>query len=153
MKSGKREFSNVSHPVNQEYILMLISLVIKHIASESTTTPIRDSDGNIFAVAIIFRDVTARKKMEKELLEKEKFAALGQMAAHLSHEIRSPLASISMNMDLLSKSLKLNNTESKSFKLINGEIERLTELLQDTLDFSKEFYLNKINFDIRETLE
>ena len=56
---------------------------------------------------MIFRDVTKRKQLEQEIIEKEKFAALGKMAAHLSHEIRSPLASISMNIDLLSKSLKL----------------------------------------------
>lgn len=124
----------------------------KCINSESSTMPIRDQEDNVFAVAVIFRDVTKRKQLEKEIIENEKFAAMGQTAAHLSHEIRAPLASISMNMDLLSKSLKLNNTEFKSFKLINEEIERLTELVQNILDFSREFYLHKINFDIRETL-
>ena len=123
------------------------------ISSESYTNPIRDEKGNIFAVAIFFRDVTKRKQIEKESHEQEKFAVLGKMAAHLSHEIRSPLASISMNVDLLSKNLKLGERQQKSFEIIDEEIKRLNHLLKEILGFSGEFHLNKMNFDIKEAIE
>jgi len=123
------------------------------ISSESYTNPIRDEKGNIFAVAIFFRDVTKRKQIEKESHEQEKFAVLGKMAAHLSHEIRSPLASISMNVDLLSKNLKLGERQQKSFEIIDEEIKRLNHLLKEILSFSGEFHLNKMNFDIKEAIE
>lgn len=125
----------------------------KSISSESYTNPIRDKKGNIFAVAIFFRDVTKRKQIEKESHEQEKFTVLGKMAAHLSHEIRSPLASISMNVDLLSKNLKLGERQQKSFEIIDEEIKRLNHLLKEILSFSGEFHLNKMNFDIKETIE
>ena len=125
----------------------------KTVSSESYTNPVRDNKWNIFAVVIIFRDVTKQKQIEKESHEQEKFAVLGKMATHLSHEIKSPLASISMNVDLLSKNLKLGERQQKSFEIIDEEIKRLDHLLKEILSFSGEFHLNKMNFDIKEAIE
>ena len=125
----------------------------KFISSESNTTPISDSQGNIFAVAIVFRDVSKRKQLEQELLKKEKLSAIGKMLTHLSHEIKSPLASISMNIELLIRDLPLNNNQLKSFDIIKGEIERLENLLKDILFFSKEMTIKRVTFDIKDTIE
>ncbi len=125
----------------------------KTIISESHTNPIRDKSGKVFAVAIIFRNVTERKKIEQNLIANEKLIMLGKMAAHLSHEIRSPLASIRMNLDFLIQNLSADEKQKKSFDLINGEILRLNNLLKEILSFSGEFSIKKTSFDIKETIE
>lgn len=125
----------------------------KTIISESRTSPILDKSGKVFAVAIIFRDITERKKNEQKLIANERLIALGKMATHLSHEIRSPLASIRMNLDYLSQNLSADNKQKKSFDLINGEIHRLNNLVKEILSFSGEFSIKKTGFDIKETIE
>lgn len=120
------------------------------VLSESYTTPIRDSNGNIFAVAAVIEDKTEQKNLENEIHKKEKFMALGQMAAHISHEIRSPLASVSMNLELLEGELILTKKQKKSFSLINTELDRLGNLLKEILRFSTDFKLNKTRFDIKK---
>ncbi len=42
-----------------------------------------------------------RRQLEAQLIQSERFAAIGQLAAHVAHEIRNPLSSIELNLDLL----------------------------------------------------
>ena len=123
------------------------------VISETNVIPMKDLMGKIFAVAIIFRDITKRKQIEKELQEKEKFAVLGKMSAYLSHEIKSPLTCIIMNLNLLRKSLTLDPTQIKSFEIINSEIHHLDNLLKEVTCFSRELYLNKIDFDVKVIID
>lgn len=123
------------------------------IYSETTIIPIKNESGQVFAVDVLFRDVTKSKKLENELIEKEKLASVGRMAAHISHEIRSPLALISINLELLKQGLALNEKKLKSLSIIETELARLNSLLNDILKFSVEFSLYKSLFYINEMLD
>ena len=50
---------------------------------------------------LVFQDLTEIKRLEREVRIKEKLAAVGEMAAHLAHEIRNPLGSISGSAQVL----------------------------------------------------
>ncbi len=123
------------------------------VFSENTIIPIKNVNGQVFAVEVIFRDVTQQKKLEHELLEKEKLASIGKMAAYLSHEIRSPLAAISINLELLKQGTNLSQKKLKSLSIIDSELERLNSLLSDILKFSSEIKLSKSVFYLNETVD
>ncbi|MFO7444821.1 MAG: PAS domain S-box protein [Ignavibacteriaceae bacterium] len=95
----------------------------------------------------IFHDITERKKAEEELRKNEKHAAIGKMAAYLSHEIKTPLASIKMNIDMLSRSLEIPKEKQKSFSIIQKEIKRLNNLLKNVLQFSRQVDLVYVNIN------
>ena len=51
-------------------------------------------------------DITQEKKLEEKLMEHEKLAALGRVAAVVSHELNTPLANIELSAELLSSQLE-----------------------------------------------
>jgi PAS domain S-box-containing protein len=100
----------------------------------------------------IFHDITERKKVEEELRKSEKHAAIGKMAAYLSHEIKTPLASIKMNIDILSRSLNLPADKQKSFSIIQKEVKRLNNLLKNVLQFARQVDLVCVNINLYSLL-
>ena len=57
-----------------------------------TVSPIKDEEGRVIGASKILRDVSSRKRMEQSLLQAEKIAATGRMAATIAHEVNNPLA-------------------------------------------------------------
>ncbi len=108
-----------------------------------------DSTGYLFMQI----DITDKKKLEEQLLKSEKLAALGEMAAVLAHEIKTPLTSIKMNADILKERLELNKEDKVSFSIIQEEINRLNNLVKDVLSFSRQTELEYSKFNIKEKID
>jgi signal transduction histidine kinase len=96
----------------------------------------------------IFRDISIQIKAEEDLRNSEKLAAIGKMTAFLSHEIKTPLVSINMNIDMLSKSLDLPESKKKSFSIIQKEVKRLDKLLRNVLQYSRQVELINSNVNL-----
>ncbi|MGR3310160.1 MAG: GAF domain-containing sensor histidine kinase [Candidatus Brocadiales bacterium] len=64
-----------------------------------------DSSGKIIAIRSVYRDISERKKLERQLLEVEKLASTGRLVASVAHEINNPLEGIINYLDLLSREL------------------------------------------------
>lgn len=95
---------------------------------------------------------------QKELLQAERLAAVGQLSAEVVHEIRNPLNSISLNIDWLESELKNPDPEiSKTVKSISREIERLGQITESYLVRarvpSQEQQKTPVNELIREIIE
>lgn len=85
---------------------------------------------------LLIQDLTEIKGLQKELVQKEKLAAIGQLAGGIAHEIRNPLASISGSVEMLKETTKDSNPENtKLFSIIIKEIDRLNVLITDFLSF------------------
>jgi two-component system sensor histidine kinase AtoS len=98
-------------------------------------------------------DITHVKKLESQLVNAEKFAAIGKMGAVLAHEVKTPLTSIKMNADILSSSLELNDEDKQSFSIINKEITRLNNLVKEILQYSKQSELNYTNLKLSDVIK
>src|SRR5258708_29025807 len=57
-------------------------------------SPLSDEQGNIEGVVLSGRDVTDLKRLEEQLIQAEKLAAMGQMLAGVTHELNNPLTAI-----------------------------------------------------------
>ena len=101
----------------------------------------------------IYHDITEIKNNEEELRNAEKFAEIGKQAAMLSHEIKSPLASIKMNIDMLFNNLSMSENNKRSFQLVQKEIKRLEVLLKNVLLYSRELNLVFLPVDLEKLVD
>jgi signal transduction histidine kinase len=77
------------------------------------------------------------KKTEAQLIRSEKLAALGQLAAGIAHEIRNPLTSINILIHSMTKNLPSGDSHKEDLKVIEEEIHRMNEILDQFLRFAK----------------
>jgi len=85
-----------------------------------------------------FRDLRERKHMEAELLRSERLAALGKMAAHISHEIKNPLMLIGGFARQVLKDVAEDPQKSQEkLQIIVDEVKRLEDFLVEVGSYAK----------------
>jgi len=100
----------------------------------------------------------ALRKAQKELLRKERLAALGEMAATVAHEIRNPLTSVrGFAQRIQRRTESLGDPKVTEYtKIIMEEVDRLNKFIKDVLDFARHakptFELANLNDIVSEVL-
>lgn len=80
----------------------------------------------------------AKLKQNRELMiQSEKLALVGKLAAGMAHSIRNPLTSVKMRLFSLNRTLALNSSQKEDFDVIAEEIKRLDIIVQNFLEFSR----------------
>ena len=121
--------------VGPEESLVLVSRSGNEYPIDETAAPIRDEDGQVAGVVLVFRDVTERRRTEEALEEanrnKDEFLAL------LAHELRNPLAPIRNSLQVM----RLAGDNSEVLTRVRGIMERqlghMVRLVDDLLDVSR----------------
>ncbi len=80
---------------------------------------------------------SARGKLEIELRREDRLRALGRLAAGFAHEIRNPLNSIRLTVQLLERRLDTNSIRREDLRTVQIEVDRLSVLLNDLLDLQR----------------
>lgn len=107
-----------------------------------TRSPVTLSGADQTGFVEIIRDITSHREIERELIDTEKMAAVGKIASKVVHEIRNPLGSINLNVDLLLDNLGSGDTEEarearEILKTIKRETRRLSQITEEYLQFSR----------------
>ncbi len=100
-------------------------------------SPIKDDDGNITRLISLKEDITELRLAQDELHQAEKLKGIANMASYISHEIKSPLTSMKINIDMLLRNNGLSESTYKSLQIVQSEISRLFNLLKNILEYSK----------------
>jgi signal transduction histidine kinase len=133
--------------------------------------------------AALRAEIEERKRLEQANLQAERLAIIGSMAAQVAHEIRNPLGSISLNLDLIGSELEaIANSNGRSvgecqvlLREMRSQVLRIRQVLEEYLRFArmpkskravvslKGFLEEKLNFvqplldqkhvDLRRTLD
>ncbi|MDM8552091.1 ATP-binding protein [Desulfobacterales bacterium HSG2] len=77
------------------------------------------------------------ERSRETLLQSEKMAIVGQLAAGTAHSIRNPLTSVKMRLFSLNRSLELSDTQKEDFEVISEEIRHIDTIVQNFLEFSR----------------
>ncbi len=102
-----------------------------------TVSPIRDEEGRVIGASKILRDVSNRKRMEQSLLQAEKIAATGRMAATIAHEINNPLEAVTNLLYLLRA--KIADDEGLGYlAAAEDELGRVAHIAKQTLGYYRE---------------
>lgn len=108
-------------------------------------TAVRDPAGHQLGVWTIFRDVSERHLLLEAKLQAERLAMVGTMSAKLAHEVRNPLTSIVLNLDLIQDTLrgrgKVHAAETAEIRElldpIESEVQRIHNVVDDYLRFAR----------------
>jgi len=76
-------------------------------------------------------------RLERELAERERLAALGRMAATVAHEIKNPLSAIKSIAQVMREDESLRNEYERDLGLIVGETDRLSQSVTQLLSFAR----------------
>ena len=76
-------------------------------------------------------------KSRESLLQAEKMALVGKLAAGMAHSIRNPFTSVKMRLFSLNRSLQFTDTQKEDFDVISEEIRRIDTIVQNFLEFSR----------------
>ena len=107
-----------------------------HISA--TISPIKNEAGKVVGASKIARDISDRKEMERMLIQSEKLAANGRMAATIAHEINNPLESL-MNLIYLARQSSTSPKKVQEYLLTaEGELERVSHIARQTLGYYRD---------------
>lgn len=97
-----------------------------------------EPEGPRRAVLVVVDDVTEELRTKQRLIQTERLAAIGRMAAHVTHEVRNPLSSIGLNVELLEEELEGAGAEPRALlRAIQREIDRLTGVTEEYLRLAR----------------
>jgi PAS domain S-box-containing protein len=116
-----------------------------------TISPIRDGKGHIVGASKTARDISERKKMEQLLIQSEKLAATGRMAATIAHEINNPLESV-MNLVYLARKMGSIGKTRSYLEIAEKELVRVAHIVRQTLGYYRET-TGPVKVDFRELVE
>jgi len=101
----------------------------------------------------VCRDISERVAMELKVRENERLAYVGHLAASLSHEIRNPLSSINMNLQILSDTLDVDGFNRRRLDITVREVSRLENILRQLLDLSRPVSIELSLADVHELVQ
>ena len=130
----------------------------KEITCNVTWTNLKDISGNVIGSSAIIRDISAEKLLFERVLYNERMSALGELAASLAHEIKNPLNSMIINLEVLKGLVlsvpgELSDKTTKYTKIISSEIERLDKVIKGFLNFAKPITFESKKIDIARILD
>ncbi len=99
-------------------------------------SPLLDADGKPAGVIISVRDVTMEKKLEQQIIQSERLAAMGQMIGGFAHELNNPLTSILGMAELLQEG-EQSESARKQLGILHKEARRAAEIVQNLQYFAR----------------
>jgi len=101
--------------------------------------PLTDYSGKIIGTCTIGRDATNEIQLMEKLIQSEKLAALGKLAAGVAHEINNPLTGILSYAESILDELESDSPIRDDIKIIIRETLRCRDIVRNLLDFAKQY--------------
>ena len=108
---------------------------------EITSAEVADAKGQVTAVVSVLHDLSEireleRRRVEQQLFESEKLAAVGRLAASIAHEVNNPLEAIKNSLYLLTTSRDMEKN-GKFLEVARKETERVSHIIRQMLGFAR----------------
>lgn len=114
---------------------------------------LRSAQNQTIGFVFNFQDLTELKRLEREVVTKERMAALGRLSAAIAHEIRQPLTAMTGALKELARLAPLEDDDKKLVQIVSRESQRLNQIITEFLDYSREKTYKFTDVDISSLLE
>ena len=111
-----------------------------------------DGEGKISGVIISVRDITIERKLEQQVVQSERLAAMGAMIGGVAHELNNPLTSI-LGMSELLQDTETNETSRRHLGMMQQQARRAAEIVQNLTYFSRPPAPGKSKISLVEIVE
>jgi PAS domain S-box-containing protein len=118
----------------------------------ASASPLFDAEGKSNGVIVSVRDITVEKKLEQQIIQSERLAAMGQMIGGFAHELNNPLTSI-LGMSELLQDADVPENMKKQLVMLQQQSRRATEIVQNLMYFSKPPAAGKSSIDLGELIQ
>ena len=118
----------------------------------ASASPLFDSEGKLTGVIVSVRDITVEKKLEQQIIQSERLAAMGQMIGGFAHELNNPLTSI-LGMSELLQDSELSETARKQVETLQQQSRRAAEIVKNLMYFSRPPAPGKASVDVAELVQ
>lgn len=125
----------------------------REIVLDCRTNVIYDEFGEPVGLLGVSTDVTARREMERQLVQHERLAAVGQLAAGIAHDFRNLLSTIILYTEMDLRRNDLPPHLSRHLQVISQESHTASDLVQQILDFTSNAMLNPRLLDLEAHTE
>ncbi len=119
-------------------------------------SPLKRKGGEVYGAVLLSQDTTEKRKLESQLIQSDRLAALGQLAAGVAHEINTPLTLILGYTDILRETIGSDSVSRSYLKTIVEESERISDIVRSLLNFARPVNMPagkcKVNETCRRTL-
>ena len=102
----------------------------------ASARPLHDENGSITGVIASARDITEQQRLQQQVIQSERLAAMGQMIAGVAHELNNPLTAILGVTELLRDQAK-DETAARQLDLAHRQARRAAHIVQSLLVFSR----------------
>lgn len=104
---------------------------------EVSTYPYPGGEVKSKAAVLHYRNITEERRLQQELIQQEKMAAIGMLAGGVAHEINNPLGGILAFTQLIMRELNADNPLKSDMEEIERAAVRCKKIVSDLLDFSR----------------
>jgi PAS domain S-box-containing protein len=111
-----------------------------------------DAEGKMSGVIFSLRDITIERKLEQQIVESERLAAMGAMIGGVAHELNNPLTSI-LGVSELLQDTETNETSRKQLGMLQQQARRAAEIVQNLTYFSRPPAPGKSRINLVEIVE
>src|SRR6266436_5299549 len=102
----------------------------------ANASPLFDAEGKSSGVIVSVRDITVERKLEQQIIQSERLAAMGQMIGGFAHELNNPLTSIMGVAELLQEGEQAENRR-KQLVMLQQQARRAADIVQNLMYFSR----------------
>jgi PAS domain S-box-containing protein len=121
--------------VQERAALLLVSRTGREVPMAYSAAPVRDQQGQITGVVLVFRDESEQRRVETALRHADQ--RKDEFLATLAHELRNPLAPISMGLEILSLSGDDPRAAGEVRAMMQRQTQHMVRLIDDLLDVSR----------------
>jgi PAS domain S-box-containing protein len=118
----------------------------------ASASPLFDAENKLTGAIVSVRDITVEKKLEQQIIQSERLAAMGQMIGGFAHELNNPLTSI-LGMSELLQDSESPEPVRKQLLVLQQQARRAAEIVQNLMYFSRPPAPGKTPIDLGELVQ